>query len=85
MKLTMKDLDVDSYIATFERLAAAAKWDVSAEGTIDRFTRGLRDNIHRRVINRDKEPVTWNDWKDAARAEVHKVRKTISAGLDFGN
>ena len=35
MKLTMKDLDVDSYIATFERLAAAAKWDVSAEGTID--------------------------------------------------
>ena len=47
MKLTMKDLDVDSYIATFERLAAAAKWDVSAEGTIDRFTRGLRDNIHR--------------------------------------
>ena len=51
MKLTMKDLDVDSYIATFEQLAAAAKWDVSAEGTIDRFTRGLRDNIHRRVIN----------------------------------
>ena len=35
MKLTMKDLDVDSYIAVFERLAAAAKWDVSAEGTID--------------------------------------------------
>ena len=35
MKLTMKDLDMDSYIATFERLAAAAKWDVSAEGTID--------------------------------------------------
>ena len=85
MKLTMKDLDVDSYIATFERLATAAKWDVSAEGTIDRFTRGLRDNIHHRVINRDKEPVMWEDWKDAARAEVHKVRKTISAGLDFGN
>ena len=66
MKLTMKDLDVDSYIATFERLAAAAKWDVSAKGTIDRFTRGLRDNIHRRVINRDKEPITWDNWKDAA-------------------
>ena len=24
MKLTMKDLDVDSYVATFDRLAAAA-------------------------------------------------------------
>ena len=35
MRLTMKDLDVDSYIATFEQLAAAARWDVSAEGTID--------------------------------------------------
>ena len=63
----------------------AAKWDISTEGTIDRFTRGLRDNIHRQVINHDKEPVTWDDWKDAAQAEVHKVRKTISAGLDFGN
>ena len=83
MKLTMKDLNIDSYIATFERLATATRWDVSAEGTIDWFTRGLRDNIHRRVINRDRELVTWEDWKDTARAEVHKVRKTISAGLDF--
>lgn len=63
----------------------ATKWDVSAEGTINRFTRGLRDNIHRRVINRNKEPITWEDWKDTAQAEVHKVRKTISASLDFGN
>ena len=85
MKLTMTNLDVDLYIATFERLAAAAGWDVDAEGNIDQFTRGLRDNIHRQVINRDKEPVMWEDWKEAVRAEVHKVRRTISAGLDFGS
>ena len=65
MKLTMTNLNVDSYIATFKQLAATTGWDVDAEGTIDRFTRGLRDNIHRRVINCDKEPVTWEDWKDA--------------------
>lgn len=27
--------------------------------------------------------MTWEEWKEAARAEVHKVRKTVSAGLDF--
>ena len=85
MKLTMTNLNIDSYIAMFERLAAATGWDVDAKGTIDWFTRGLRDNIHRQVINHDKEPITWEDWKDAAQAEVHKVRKTISAGLNFGN
>lgn len=41
MKLTMKDLDVDSYIATFERLAAAVGWEADAQGTIERFSRGL--------------------------------------------
>lgn len=81
----MKDLDVNSYIATFKQLTLAAGWDIDAQGTIERFTKGLQENIHRRVINRDNEPITWDKWKEAMQAEVHKVRKTISAGLDFGN
>ena len=26
-----------------------------------------------------------DEWKEATRSEVHKVRKTISTGLDFGS
>lgn len=85
MKLTMKEYDVDLYTATFERLALAAGWEPNAQGTIKQYRRGLRDNIHRRIINRDQEPVTMIDWVEAARAEVHKVRRTLAAGLDFRN
>ena len=65
-KLTMKDLDVDAYIATFNRLALAARWEVDALGTIDKFADGLKDNIHRRVLNRETEPTTMEEWQDAA-------------------
>ena len=45
MKLTMKDLDIDSYVATFDRLATAAGGEPDAGGTIEWFARGLQDNI----------------------------------------
>jgi hypothetical protein len=81
MKLTMKDLDVDTYIATFERLASAAEWEPDAKGTIARFRKGLQDNIHRRVLNRETIPSTMVGWKEAARAEVNRTREIMSAGL----
>jgi len=37
----MKDLDIDTYITTFERLAADAEWEADAKGTIARFRDGL--------------------------------------------
>ena len=46
MKLTMKDLDVDTYTATFERLAAAAEWEAYAKGTIARYRFGLNEGVH---------------------------------------
>ena len=41
MKLTMTGWDIDTYIATFERLALAAGWALDTEGTIVRFREGL--------------------------------------------
>ena len=84
-KLTMKDLDVDAYAATFNRLALTAGWEVDALGTIDKFANGLKDNVHRRVLNRETEPTTMEEWQDAARKETQKIRKLSSAGLDFRN
>ena len=37
MRLTMNGWDVDTYIATFDRLALAAGWDLDSEGTIAKF------------------------------------------------
>ena len=72
-KLVMKDLDVDAYIATFNRLALAAGWEADALGTIDKFADGLKDNIHCRVLNREAEPITMEEWQDAARKETQKI------------
>jgi hypothetical protein len=37
MQLQMKDLEIDTYNATFERLAATAEWEPNAKGTITRY------------------------------------------------
>jgi hypothetical protein len=66
MKLVMKDLDVDTYTATFEHLAAAADWEPDAKGTIAHYRQGLRENIHRRILNQENLPANMAGWKEAA-------------------
>ena len=38
MKLTMKELNIDGYIATFSHLAATAGWDPNTQRMINRFS-----------------------------------------------
>ena len=85
MRLTMKDLNIDSYMATFERLSLAVGLELDAQGTIERYQCGLRNNVHWQILNWDCELVMMDKWKTAAQVEVHKVWKTIAAGLDFCN
>jgi hypothetical protein len=84
MKLQMKDLDIDTYNATFERLANLAEWELDSKGTIAQYRGGLRENVHRRIINREKIPTTMGEWQEAARKEVNRIRELLSAGL-IGN
>jgi hypothetical protein len=81
MKLTMKDLDVDMYTATFECLAAAADWEPNAKGTIARYRQGLRENIHCCILNHENLPADMAGWKEAARKEVNRIRKIQNTGL----
>jgi hypothetical protein len=81
MKLTMKDLDVDTYNTTFNRLAAAAEWEPDTKGTITHYRAGLCENIHQQVINRENLPNTMTEWKEAARKEVGRVKELQSTGL----
>jgi len=81
MKLEMKNGDVDTYIATFERLADAAEWEANAKGTIARFKVGLQDHIHQCILFRETWPTDMNGWKEAARKEMERFREIQNAGL----
>jgi hypothetical protein len=81
MKLVMKDLDIDTYTATFECLAATADWEPDAKGTIARYRQGLRENVHRRILNCENLPADIAGWKEAARKEVNRIHKIQNTGL----
>ena len=81
MKLTMAGWDIDTYIATFERLALAAGWALDAEGTIVCFREGLSKGIHSKALDRDKIPRTMDEWKAAARTKVARAKEKYNAGL----
>jgi hypothetical protein len=81
MKLQMKELDVNTYNATFERLANAAEWEPDTKGTIACYRAGLRENVHQRVVNRENLPTTMVEWKSAARKEVGRIKELQSTGL----
>ena len=81
MRLTMSGWDVDTYIATFDRLTTAVGWDSNSEGTIAKFREGLSKGIHSKALDRDHIPRTINEWKAAARTEVACAREKYNAGL----
>ena len=81
INLRMKDLDIDTYTATFERLASAAGWEPDAQGTIAHYRTGLRDQVHRRILLRENMPTDMDEWKEAARKEVNQIREFYNVGL----
>ena len=81
MRLTMNGWDVDTYIATFDRLALAAGWDLDSEGTIAKFREGLTKGVHSKALDRNRIPRTIDEWKAAARTEVARAKEKYNAGL----
>ena len=81
MKLRMQGFNIDTYIATFDHLALAAKWEQAAEGMIAQFCAALHWMIHSKALDRDKIPTMMDEWKAAARTEVNCAREKYSVGL----
>ena len=81
MRLMMNGWDVDTYIATFDRLALAARWDLDSEGTIAKFREGLTKGVHSKALDCDRIPRTIDEWKAAARTEVARAKEKYNAGL----
>ena len=85
MRLTMNGWDVDTYIATFDRLTLAAGWDSSSEGTIAKFREGLSKGVHSKALDRDRIPRTIDEWKAAARTEVARAKENTTRVLQGTN
>jgi hypothetical protein len=72
--LRMKGLDVDGYVATFERLVRTASYDLDDPQTLDYFTDGMCHNLFKECYQND-DPVTYDDWKasllERVRQQVH--------------
>ena len=81
MRLMMNGWDVDTYIATFDRLTLAAGWDLNSEGTIVKFCEGLSKGVHSKALDRDHIPRTIEEWKAAARTEVARAKEKYNVGL----
>ena len=82
MKLTMDGWNIDTYNVTFNRLAAAAGWELDAQGTITRYRSGLRNVVHRKILECENWPVDMAGWQEAVQKEVKRAREIENQGLN---
>jgi hypothetical protein len=85
MQLEMKGWDVDTYIATFDRLVARAGWSASDKGIMEKFHNGLPRWLSLDIMRRYVDiPATLDEWKAAAKKEIlHRAQ--IKAELPSAN
>jgi Retrotransposon gag protein len=69
--LTMKDDQIDEYIAHFEVLLVKARWQRHEKGSMDMFFNGLTKNVQRRILSvYSVLPTSLDEWQSAARQIV---------------
>jgi Ty3 transposon capsid-like protein len=68
-KLTMTQGDLDTYIATFNRLLDEAEFSPRNKGAIEMFKRGLTIGLKINCIKRKPKPETMDEWQEAAQQE----------------
>ena len=71
MQLEMKGWDIDTYIATFDRLVARAGWSASDKGIMEKFRNGLARWLALDIMHKyENIPATLDEWKNAAKKEI---------------
>jgi hypothetical protein len=71
MQLEMKGWDIDTYIATFDRLVACAGWSTSDKGIMEKFQNGLARWLALDIMHKyENIPATLDEWKAAAKKEI---------------
>ena len=71
MQLEMKGTDIDTYIATFDRLVARTGWAASDKGIMEKFRNGLARWLALNIMHKYVDiPATLDEWKNAAKKEI---------------
>lgn len=81
MRLTMNGWDVDTYIATLDRLTLAAGWDSNSEGTIAKFREGLSKGIHSKALDCDRIPALLKNEKQQHERKLLVQRRSTTQDL----
>ena len=85
MQLEMKGWDIDTYIATFDRLVARAGWSASDKGIMEKFRNGLARWLALDIMRKYVDiPATLDEWKAAAKKEILR-RAQIKAEMPSTN
>src|SRR6266436_7297404 len=71
-QLQMRGDDLDSYITTFKHLAGQAGYALTEAGTVHLFALNLKPKLMDAVMHRDTQPLTFDQWVEAARMELQK-------------
>ena len=85
MQLEMKGWDIDTYIATFDRLVARAGWSASDKGIMEKFRNRLARWLALDIMHKyENIPTTLDKWKTAAKKEILR-RAQIKAEMPSKN
>ena len=62
--------DIDTYNTRFNHLLVWLGWPQGDKGTIERYRRGLQQDIALKLYNKNPMPQNLDEWQEAVRAEV---------------
>ena len=68
LKIRIRGLD--DYTAAFEHLAALAGYDLSDQGVVYLYAKGLKRGLLSIILHHQKTPETFAQWKEATRNEL---------------
>ena len=79
--LKMRIGGLDDYTAAFEHLAALAGYDLSDQGVVHLYAKGLERGLLSTILHCQKTPETFAQWKESVRNEL-QVMERHHAKLD---
>jgi hypothetical protein len=80
----MRKDNLDGYIAMFKHLATRAGYLLTEAGTVHLFALSLKPDLLESVLKRDTQPITFDQWTEAAKIELQKfVRRQTFKNLSF--
>jgi Retrotransposon gag protein len=84
LALRQQDDHLEKYISQFNTLRKLVDWDEDDKGTIWQFHCGLKEGLHRSILDKDAVlPTTLQEWQEAVLKHHGRWLKTKAALGDY--